>query len=86
MASYNIYVTSREGIFDPAGATAQRGLEQIGFAGVESLSIGKFIELKGEVTFAEVEDMCEKLLANPVIEEYRIEVLSPDSSVVTEGE
>lgn len=85
MASYNIYVTSREGIFDPAGATAQRGLNQMGFLGVESLSIGKFIQLEGDVSLEEVQDMCEKLLANPVIEEYRIELVS-DSAKLAEGE
>jgi len=75
MAAYEIYVTYREGIFDPAGATARRGLEQIGFEGIEDLRIGKFIQLRANVSPEEVEVMCEKLLANPVIEDYRIEPL-----------
>ncbi|MCL2024529.1 MAG: phosphoribosylformylglycinamidine synthase subunit PurS [Coriobacteriia bacterium] len=69
---YHIYVTSREGIFDPAGATALRGLGQIGFTGIDDVKIGKFIELEGDVSAEQVDEMCAKLLANPVIEDYRI--------------
>lgn len=72
MARYDIYVTYREGIFDPAGATAARALDQMGYASVESVSIGKFIQLEAAASLDEVTEMCEKLLANPVIEDYRI--------------
>ena len=75
MAQYEIFVTYREGIFDPAGATAHRALNQIGFTGVESVNIGKYIRLTAEADLAQVTEMCEKLLANPVIEEYRINVV-----------
>ncbi|MDR1413185.1 MAG: phosphoribosylformylglycinamidine synthase subunit PurS [Actinomycetes bacterium] len=70
--NYEIYVTYRAGIFDPAGATARRGLEQIGFDGIHDLSIGKYIRLNTDATREQVTEMCEKLLANPVIEDYRI--------------
>jgi len=73
MAAYKIYVTYREGIFDPAGATARRGLEQIGFSGIEDLRIGKYIQLSADASPDDVRVMCEKLLANPVIEDFRIE-------------
>lgn len=78
MARYNIYVTYREGIFDPAGATAAHGLDQIGFDSVKNVKIGKFIELDADAPLSEVEQMCEKLLANPVIEDYRIVTVEED--------
>ncbi|MCL2882158.1 MAG: phosphoribosylformylglycinamidine synthase subunit PurS [Coriobacteriia bacterium] len=78
MARYQIYVTYKQGIFDPAGATAERALQQMEFDEVDSVRIGKYItlEVAGEPDAAQrarVETMCEKLLANPVIEDYRIE-------------
>jgi len=78
MARYQIYVTYKQGIFDPAGATAERALQQMEFSEVSSVRIGKYITLEvgGEASpaqRAQVETMCEKLLANPVIEDYRIE-------------
>lgn len=74
MKQYQIYVTGKEGIFDPAGAQAKSALANLGFEGVADVSIGKFIELEvaDEVTEDEVREMCEKLLANPVIEDYRV--------------
>lgn len=75
MASYEIYVTYKQGIFDPPGATAERALTNLGYSGVNSVSIGKFIRLDADADLATVSEMCEKLLANPVIEEYRIEVV-----------
>jgi phosphoribosylformylglycinamidine synthase len=72
---YNIYITAKQGIFDPAGATAKSALDNLGFAGVASVSIGKYIQLETDdgVSHEEVARMCEKLLANPIIEDFRIE-------------
>ncbi len=75
MARYEIYVTYKKGIFDPPGATAQRALANLGYEGVDSVQIGKFIRLAGDVDLATVTEMCEKLLANPVIEEFRVETV-----------
>jgi phosphoribosylformylglycinamidine synthase subunit PurS len=75
MARYEIFVTYKKGIFDPPGATAERALANLGYAGVESVQIGKFIRLGGDVDLATVTEMCEKLLANPVIEEFRVETV-----------
>ena len=75
MARYEIYVTYKQGIFDPPGATAERALANLGYEGVESVKIGKFIRLEGSASLAAVTEMCEKLLANPVIEDYRIETV-----------
>jgi phosphoribosylformylglycinamidine synthase len=77
MARYQIYVTFKQVIFDPAGETAQRALQNMGFADVQSVRIGKYIELEttgvAENEHDQVTAMCDKLLANPVIEDYRIE-------------
>ena len=75
MARYEIFVTYKQGIFDPPGAAAERALANLGYAGVDEVKIGKFIRLGGDVSLAEVTEMCEKLLANPVIEDFRIETV-----------
>jgi phosphoribosylformylglycinamidine synthase len=75
MARYEIFVTYKQGIFDPPGATAERALANLGYEGVDEVKIGKFIRLGGDVSEAQVTEMCEKLLANPVIEDYRIETV-----------
>ena len=74
MAEYEIFVTYKKGIFDPPGATAERALQNLGYEDVEQVKIGKYIRLSttGDDD-ARVKEMCEKLLANPVIEDYRIE-------------
>jgi phosphoribosylformylglycinamidine synthase subunit PurS len=75
MARYEVYVTYKQGIFDPPGATAERALTNLGYSGVNSVKIGKFIRIDADADLATVSEMCEKLLANPVIEEYRIETV-----------
>jgi phosphoribosylformylglycinamidine synthase PurS subunit len=75
MARYEIFVTYKAGIFDPPGATAERALANLGYDGVEVVKIGKYIRLEGDVDLSTVTEMCEKLLANPVIEDFRIETV-----------
>ncbi len=75
MARYEIFVTYKQGIFDPPGATAERALRNLGYQGVEEVKIGKYIRMVADTDEATVREMCDKLLANPVIEEYRIELL-----------
>jgi phosphoribosylformylglycinamidine synthase len=75
MAHYEIFVTYKKGIFDPPGATAERALANLGYGEVQSVKIGKYIRLEvadGPDEPARVSEMCDRLLANPVIEEYRI--------------
>jgi len=75
MARYEIFVTYKKGIFDPPGATAERALANLGYGEVQSVKIGKYIRLEvadGPDELARVSEMCDRLLANPVIEEYRI--------------
>ena len=74
-----VYVGLKPGVLDPQGRTIARSLNNLGFEEVESAFQGKVIELNltgTDKTAAEarVKDMCEKLLANTVIENYRIEI------------
>jgi len=73
MARYEIYVTYKKGIFDPPGETAERALANLGYEGIGSVRIGKYIQIEADTDEATVREMCDKLLANPVIEDYRIE-------------
>jgi phosphoribosylformylglycinamidine synthase subunit PurS len=70
-----VYVTLKAGVLDPQGKAIHHALEGLGFAGVNGVRAGKLIELDADesVGDAEVEEMCRKLLANTVIENFRIE-------------
>ena len=76
MKKVNVYVTLRESVLDPQGVAVKGGLEHLGFSGIESVRIGKVIELQvaDETTEDMVKEMCEKLLVNTVIENYEIEM------------
>ncbi len=74
-----VYITLKRTVNDPQGLTIQGGLEQLGFTELEQVRAGKYLELwldaPDEATArARVDAMCAKLLANPVIEDYRYEV------------
>jgi phosphoribosylformylglycinamidine synthase PurS subunit len=76
-----VFVTPKEGILDPQGVTVERALPALGFEGVTGVRIGKFIELKlhapgatAEQARAQVDEMCRKLLANPIIEDFTFEI------------
>lgn len=72
-----VHVMLKNGVLDPQGAAIQHALGSLGFSGVEAVRQGKVIELDlAEGTTEEtVAQMCDKLLANTVIESYKIEVL-----------
>jgi len=79
MIKAKIFVTLKEGILDPQGRAVQQSLQALGFSSVDDVRIGKFLEVdvqETEKSTAEVKikSMCEKLLANPVIENYRYEL------------
>jgi phosphoribosylformylglycinamidine synthase PurS subunit len=71
----NVHVTLKTGVLDPQGKAIHHALEGLGFSGVNDVRQGKLIELDVDegVGDEEVEAMCRKLLANIVIENYRIE-------------
>ena len=74
-----IYVTLRPSVLDPAGTAVQSGLSHLGYNNVEQVRIGKYIELTliadDEKTAQEqVDRICDRVLANPVIENYRFDL------------
>ena len=71
-----VTVMLRDGVLDPQGEAVRHALGAMGFDGVEGVRQGKLIELDvaADTTEADVTAMCEKLLANTVIESYRIEM------------
>ena len=74
-----VFVTPREGILDPQGRAVEAALADLGFTGVSGLHVGRFIVLALEApTKVDAEEtirrMCEQLLTNPTIEDYRFEV------------
>ena len=78
-----IVVRLRPGILDPQGTTIRRALEGLGFPEVRDMRVGKVLDLTLDETDAgrarqRLEEMCRKLLANPVIEDYSCEVVEGD--------
>lgn len=70
-----VHVTLKKGVLDPQGKAIHHALEGLGFAGVNDVRAGKLIELDlaDDIVDSEIEEMCRQLLANLVIENYRIE-------------
>ena len=74
-----IYVTLKNGVLDPQGKAVQHSLESIGYKEAQDVRIGKYIEVKlSDMPKSEAEkkvkEMCEKMLANTVIENFRFEI------------
>ena len=74
-----VHVTLKNGVLDPQGKAIENALGTLDFNGIEGVRIGKYIELNLAETDAvkaeaQVTEMCEKLLANTVIENFRVEV------------
>ena len=74
-----VYVTPKRGVLDPQGKAVEHALQSLGFAEVGDVRIGKYIEIQLQEATAEratdrVREMCEKLLANQVIEDFRLEI------------
>ena len=74
-----VYVTLKPTVNDPQGITVMDGLRALGFETVEDLRIGKYMEIRlnapdAETASSNVRDMCQKLLANPVIEQFRFDL------------
>ncbi|MGE5396202.1 MAG: phosphoribosylformylglycinamidine synthase subunit PurS [Chitinophagales bacterium] len=75
-----VYVTLRKQVLDPQGDAVRKSLSTLGYSEVEDVRVGKFIELKlnaanEKEALTKLDEMCSRLLANPVIEEYRIELV-----------
>jgi len=79
MAKAKIYVSLKEGILDPQGKTIRAALEKMGYKNLEDVKVGKFIEIetkdaKSAKLEREIDEICDKLLANPNIEKYTFKV------------
>jgi len=74
-----VYITLKPAVNDPQGLTIKGGLHSLGFESVEDVRAGKYLELRLDgddrsAAEAQVTEMCRKLLANPVIEDFRYEI------------
>ncbi len=74
-----IFISFKDGVLDPQGKAVERSLHTLGYREVQEVRMGKYLELNLDVPSrkeAEVRlrEMCEKLLANPVIEDYHFEI------------
>ena len=72
-----VLVRPKAGILDPQGLAVERALPALGFEGVANVHVGRLVELDIEDP-SQLEAMCEKLLANPLIEDYTIQRLDAD--------
>lgn len=70
-------IRPKAGILDPQGAAVERALPALGFAGVANVHVGRLVELDVEDA-SQLESMCERLLANPLVEDYEIQTLGPE--------
>jgi phosphoribosylformylglycinamidine synthase subunit PurS len=79
MALARVLIRPKAGILDPQGEAVQRALPALGFDGASEVRIGRMVELEidDHAASSDLDQICEQLLANPLIEEYEIEVLRP---------
>ena len=71
-----VLIRPKEGILDPQGQVVERALPALGFEGVSNVRVGRMVELEVQDTSG-IEEMCERLLANPLIEDYEVLLLEP---------
>lgn len=70
-----VLIRPKEGILDPQGQVVERALPALGFSGVTGVRVGRLVELEVEDP-SQVEAMCERLLANPLVEDYEVQLIS----------
>lgn len=80
-----VRVTPREGLLDPQGRAVQTALASLGFDGVEGVRVGKLVRMWVEASseseaLNRAREMCDRLIANPVTEDYSVEILDDDST------
>ncbi|MGA7397044.1 MAG: phosphoribosylformylglycinamidine synthase subunit PurS [Solirubrobacterales bacterium] len=74
MITARILIRPKEGILDAQGKTVEYALPGLGFTGIEHVRVGRLVELQAE-NADRLDELCEKLLANPLIEDYEIEIV-----------
>lgn len=85
MFKVSVYVTPKQGVADPQGAVVERAMPALGHSTASNIRIGRYITLNVEGTDiekakADVDDMCRRLLANPIIEDYRFDVVPAEGA------
>lgn len=86
-----VVVTLKPSLLDAQGRVVQEALHSLGYAGVQHVRIGKYMEIELDAketdsprqVETQIQEMCSRLLANPVIEDYRYEVISKQDSKMT---
>jgi phosphoribosylformylglycinamidine synthase len=81
----SVYVTPKAGVVDPQGAVIERALPALGHSGTANIRVGRYITLEVQGTDparvkADVDDMCRRLLANPIIEDYRFDIAAGEDA------
>jgi len=71
-----VLIRPKEGILDPQGKAVERALPALGFEGVSHVRVGRLVELETE-NAEELDSLCAKLLANPLIEDFEVEHVEP---------
>jgi phosphoribosylformylglycinamidine synthase PurS subunit len=71
-----VLIRPKAGILDPQGVAVERALPALGFANVGNVHVGRLVELDVEDA-SQIEPMCRKLLANPLVEDYEVQLLDP---------
>ena len=79
MTRARVLIRPKAGILDPQGQTVERALPALGFEGVEDVRVGRMVELEVR-DLSRMEEMCEKLLANPLVEDYEVVLLDTESA------
>jgi phosphoribosylformylglycinamidine synthase subunit PurS len=77
-----VLIRPKEGILDPQGQAVERALPALGYQDVSNVHVGRLVELDvgdGADVEARVGEMCERLLANPLIESYEVQALAEDA-------
>ena len=67
-----VLIRPKQGILDPQGQTVERALPALGFSGISEVRVGRLVELEATDT-GQIADLCEQLLANPLIEDFEIQ-------------
>jgi phosphoribosylformylglycinamidine synthase PurS subunit len=75
-----VLIRPKAGILDPQGVAVERALPALGFAGVDNVHIGRLVELDVEDA-SQLEPMCQRLLANPLVEDYEVQILDGGGQV-----
>jgi phosphoribosylformylglycinamidine synthase PurS subunit len=74
-----VLIRPKEGLLDPQGKAVERALPALGFEGISHVRVGRLVELEADDD-ARLEELCEKLLANPLIEDFEIQIPATSSS------